>query len=302
MIDNIFETHPDLFDVFQKDIWDKEQNVVQLEAALQNIADVIATEYGMTSPICSVKIANLNDPRKKGEFDYNTQELKIEKFLAVDKLKPPYYADGQPVQNVVSNRETLEILIHELRHAMQEYYRNNPSLHHDTEYIELISLNLEHKQNYKYSAYFENSGGVSALLYNLQPVERDAFAFAEVICKDVVHYMRERYPEDLSFAINSGFSRYQDFVDDAKIIFNTETPLQDIDNVIRHINNRAVHAPLNSQMWKAVEQTQTKPITQQIKERFSFVKKEDLGSSRKDYTFDKDDKAKTQDWTDRELP
>lgn len=261
-IKNILAAHPEVFDVFQKDLWDKKRSVSELEASLQSVVNVLSEGFGIPSNICTIKIASLNNPRKKGEFNYDTKELLLEKSLVVDKLKPPYYKDNITIENVVSNRETMEILVHEFRHAMQEFYRNNPEMVPDKDWLTLMNLNMEQGQSEKFMAYFYGNDEISSWLYTIQPIERDAFQFADCFCKEWANVMHQRFPDDLSFYVNSGFSNFNQVAQKAARFFGSETiaqVFQDVDNVLKKINGEDVS--VNEKMWGYVQKTQTRTTT-----------------------------------------
>ena len=44
-IKNILAAHPEVFDVFQKDLWDKKRSVSELEASLQSVVNVLSEGF-----------------------------------------------------------------------------------------------------------------------------------------------------------------------------------------------------------------------------------------------------------------
>ena len=266
MIESVLNTSPELFDIFQKEIWDKKTNVQDLQDALQNIVNAWMSVCDMPMDACQVEIIQFHDDSKKGEFSHRDNKLYLEYEMVINKLGIPYYSDGVPWSNPLSNKETIETLAHEFRHAMQNYFRTHSEQCFDKEYIENVMLNTESQQNSWVNAYFHNKGEVSALLYHLQFVERDAFLFADNFCRKFNEMMRVRYPEDLSFCMHDNFSNFQENVDNAKKVFRTTTPFRDIDDIVRKINHVKPHNALNTRMLVAVARSQLKGWKQRQQE------------------------------------
>ena len=266
MINKVLLTQPELFDIFQKDTQDALRNVEELNTSLQTIVSAWSKAYGLPENFCTVEITFLHDESKKGEFNYDKNKLFLEYELVVNKLGIPYYSNGYPWSNPLSNKETIETLAHEFRHAMQQYYRTHPEACSDKDFLQKIIMNTEQQQNPQINAYFTNKGGESSLLYHLQFVERDAFTFASEFCSKFNDFMQARYPDDPSFCMQDDFSNFPESVEAAKKAFRTETPYADMDDIHRKINNINTFAPLNKKMFKAVKISQKKTIVQQLQE------------------------------------
>ena len=136
MINKVLLTQPELFDIFQKDTWDALQNVEELNTSLQTIVSAWSKAYGLPENFCTVEITFLHDESKKGEFNYAQNKLFLEYELVVNKLGIPYYSNGYPWSNPLSNKETIETLAHEFRHAMQQYYRTHPEACLDKDFLQ----------------------------------------------------------------------------------------------------------------------------------------------------------------------
>jgi hypothetical protein len=251
---------------FQINVW-SELMLEDKEKLMQWIVDYKAAQFGYPS-LCNVSIRSLNDPSKKGLFVSKTGDLIIEKDLAVNGLKPPYRKNGLELKNVLSNKETFETLMHELRHAIQEYERQSALRDGFTSYSLLMCLNHEYGQNSHINAYFKatEKDSRSVVLYMIQPTERDAFLFADKECREFNELMHSLFPSDEAFSMHDTFSAFNDAIQDAMILFETSEPFEDIDKILKSINGLPIDMPLNNLMYDAVQETQKKSWPQRIKE------------------------------------
>lgn len=248
----------------QIDNW-RRLSLAQKEETLQYIVDYKAHQLGLPS-ICKVVIRNLNDSSKKGIFNKKTDELIINSKLAIDCLSTPY----RTIDNhVLANKDVFEVLMHEFEHALQKHAIEIISNHGFD--MSVFKLNYHDGNDSKlHSLFCVNKSDIelSTLLYKLQPVERDAFMFAKKECESFNQNMHNLFPNDLAFEYNDDFSMFEDSIDEAINKFQTQTPFEDIDDIIRHINGIEPLKPLNQKMWEAVQKTQTKSLMQQLSERF----------------------------------
>lgn len=272
---------------FQIDRW-RMLSLKEKEDVMQWIVDYKANEFGLPS-ICNIKIIELNGGRQNGEFVHKTHAINIEKELAVDLLKPPYH-QKEKIVHQLANKEIFEILMHEFAHAMQQYVVENPKIYENDEFYQKLMLNRDLGQNSDLKAYFTLSSEknfrkqqICSLLYRLQFSERQAFEFADQECKKFNETMKLLFPEDLAFAYHDSFSQFSKSIEEAKYEFNTDTPYEDIDDIIRVINYLEPLKPLNQEMWQAVIETQ-----QQEKEN---VLKKLLGR----FTAEKDNETEIED-------
>ena len=290
MIKQLIKTCPELFVKFPINEWNSCKDANELTAMFQTIADSLSKlYYGENTPsFCTIEICKLNSPTKKGEFDPNTNRLLLEYELFVNKLKIPYYSQsGAPIEHYVSNKECLDVFLHEYRHAMQHYERTHETNKHFISDAAL--LNFEHNQNKNLNAYFRmTQSRVSDILYHLQPAERDAFIYAQSTLNDLVNEMAKLYSEDLTFKNYSSTSQFDINVKISCDVFNTQTPFEDIDDIIRHINGIEPSKPLNEEMWQAVQDSQKKEPKGRFLGRFfdeesNYINEEELGVSEEEY-------------------
>lgn len=259
MIKNLIDANIELFTIFKTEEWDRCQDPNIIAKTFQLIADLLVQKYyGTDIPnLCTVKVQKLHSPSKKGEFDPETNTLYIEHELSVNKLRVPYYYNGNPVTNYTSNIDSMEVFLHELRHAMQHYERTHQISNPQVPII--TAINYESGQNEFHYAYFSiTNSPAHDTLYYIQPTERDAFLFAEQTVDDFINAMNQKYPEDLAFRKYKKYSPFQDAINNAIIYFDTQTPFEDIDNIVRHINGIEPSKPLNKEMWQAVQDSQKK--------------------------------------------
>ena len=247
---------------FQIDAW-KSLSIKEKEYTMQWIVDYMAAQIGLPS-LCNVKIEELDNTVESGFFEHNTHNLYIEKELAEDCLKPPYHTKRTPDRNhILATKEIIETLMHEFRHAYQQYVYEHANEIEATKYWFMVCLNREHEENNLYKSYFQlntDKGPIylesSFLLYSIQPQERDAYLFSCKASESINNKIHELFPEDESFDRHYSFCKFEDRVEDAKRLFQTDTPFEDIDDIICYINGIEPSKPLNQIMWKAVQETQ----------------------------------------------
>ena len=257
---------------FKMETW-RSLSLSEKEKLMQWIVDYKAAQFGLPS-LCTVKIKNIKDGAHGGKFFHKTHELYIEKRLAEELLKPPY---NKKHSNVLANKETFEVLMHEFCHALQQYVIEHPELYGEHEYYQLLVMNREDKQNNKLFAYFSLYCGddpekreLSSLLYTLQLSERDAMKFADDESKDFNVIMHTFFPDDPAFHFHDSFSQFYKRVEEAKDEFNTNHPFEDIDDIIRNINGVPTLNPLNKIMCQAVIKTQSKSFGERLIESLSL--------------------------------
>lgn len=269
MIDKTFYSSPNLYDAFQSNVWNEMRSKKELEACLQKIVDAWCRECGMPTNYCQIKVGYLHNVSIKGEFRPKTNTIWIEQEMVVNKLTAPYYQNRTPISTPLSNKETMEVLAHEFRHVMQHYYLSNPDKCTDKNYLMNMWLNTEHMQNEKMYAYFQpkTKPVTAATLYHLQFKERDAFEYADAVCREFNTVMQQRFPNDLSFYIHDTFSNYFELLDGASTALDAHNPILAVDDMIRHINGLPTVEQLNETIVQTVEQFYVKSRRQQKKEQ-----------------------------------
>ena len=254
----------------QIDNW-KQLSLAQKEKTLQYIVDYNANLLGLPS-ICHVRIANMKDDSKKGMFDKTTDILTINRKLAVDCLKPPYRKNKD--DHILATKDIYETLMHEFEHALQKHAINIIKQYgYDMSVFELNYNNGNHTSvNSTFIINRKNKDAefLSSLLYHIQPIERDAFAYANKKCVEFNNDMRELFPQDLSFAYSYPFSSFDTSVKMASVQFQTETLFEDIDDIIRVINGIEPNKEINQTMYDAVIKTQSKDFVQKIIDKFNY--------------------------------
>ena len=266
MMEKLIKDNLPLFQTFTNKLWNDFTNVDDIEKTLQSIINKIAESFNFPDVSCQIKIKSFKDPKTKGLFDSKTKTLFLEHDLFVKKLKSPYYYNDRPIINTLANKECFEVLMHEFCHALQDYYTEQQLFDKQN----ILILNKERSQNKEYYAYFNINvkNPKSALLYILQPLERDAFLFADDLSNKFNNVMRVLFPHDLSFSQHDRFSDFWFNTKLAEKVFNTQTPFDDIDDIIRHINGIEPLKPLNEEMWKAVQDSQKKELKGRFLGRF----------------------------------
>ena len=240
------------------------------EKLLQWIVDYKASEFGLP-PLCHVEITELSGGGNGGLYNHSTGILSIEKELAEDCLTPPYHDRSEQRYAPLASKEVFEILMHEFRHAYQHYIIDHPEIYENTEYYKVIYLNENPKCNSVLRTYFQtkdtrdkDKGEISSLLYMLQPVERDAFLFAEKESFKFNEEMANMFPNDLEFSMHYPSVSIDTQIQRACLIFRTKTPKEDIDNILRYIHGFPVEKPLNKNMYQAIKSTQRKTLKEWI--------------------------------------
>lgn len=259
MIKTIFQRNPNLLTIFETSCWNSTKDVKTIENTLSKLASEIYCEYGITSNIPNIQITRQNNRMNKGSFIVNTNTIRLSYDLFVNKLKPPYYYKQKPISNILNNKECFETFIHELRHSLQAR-KFDIDVSKDVEFNwEMLNYNRENGQNKDIQSVFTVcDNDLSPLLYHIQPSERDAFLFAQAICEEFRLLMNQLYPNDLAFQYPDDFSQFNESVELSKLKFHTQTPFEDVDDIIRHINGVEPTKPLNQKMWEVVQQTQLK--------------------------------------------
>jgi len=121
-------------------------------SAVQNVENVMAEVQNR--PSVPVELADLS-PNEFGGYD--GQSIKINQ---------EHLAGGQDV------RENVDTVIHEGRHAYQDYVISHPEMVSDQELVQSWADNFEN---------YLDLQTYGAELYNDQPVERDAWTYAEAV-------------------------------------------------------------------------------------------------------------------------
>ena len=99
----------------------------------------------------------------------------------------------------------------------------------------------------------------------LQPIERQAFEFAYNEYKEFISIMHDIFPQDPAYSKVKDYVQFETVLSDAKILYHTNDPVLDIDNIIKTFGNRFVEIPLNSLMCNEIENLYPK-IGQKIKQ------------------------------------
>ena len=268
MMEKLIKDNLQLFENFQNNNWNSIVDVKHMEQILQEVVDKIANHIGLKETPCEIKIKSMKNPTSKGLFNPKTKTIYLESDLFIKKLKPPYYRNGIPLTNSLSNKECFETLIHEFCHACQHYYIKNNCFDSDN----VILLNREPSLNKDYYSYFSivPNNKSSILLYSIQPAERDAFLFADDICREFNNQMHSLFQDDLSFVEHDRFSDFWFNIEIAMDTFHTQTPFEDVDDIIRHINGVEPKKPLNQEMWEVVQQTQSKHRGRGLLDKFLY--------------------------------
>ena len=95
-----------------------------------------------------------------------------------------------------------------------------------------------------------------SLLYQLQPIEREAWDFANKRVSEFISTMNELFPEQFQV---KGFS-YFDFdetIEMARMVFISDDPIHDIDNILLTMSGLFVDEPLNEIMCDVIRNTQS---------------------------------------------
>ena len=95
-----------------------------------------------------------------------------------------------------------------------------------------------------------------SLLYQLQPIEREAWDFANKRVAEFISTMNELFPEQFQV---KGFS-YFDFdetMEMARMVFISDDPIHDIDNILLTMSGLFVDEPLNEIMCDVIRNTQS---------------------------------------------
>lgn len=239
-------------------------NESEKEPLLQWLVDYKAHQLGLPS-LCQVKLSDFKDGKVRGKFDRKTHILHMSNDLVIKSITPSVGV-GAMRHNPLSHKETYETLMHEFWHAVQQYVIENPGKY-TVEHADMLLMNIENSTNKKLRNQFivtRNKDAIlsnsSYLLYAIQPVERYAFMYAENETKLFNDDMHMMYPNDLAFIRYYPFSNFEKIINDAKITFNTQTPFDDVDNVIRYINGEIQKSNVNQLMLQVVEKTQKKPL------------------------------------------
>ena len=195
----------------------------------------------------------------------STKDVKtIENTLS--KLASEIYCEYGITSNIPNiqitrqnNRMNKGSFIHELRHSLQAR-KFDIDVSKDVEFNwEMLNYNRENGQSKDIQSVFTVcDNDLSTLLYHIQPSERDAFLFTQAICEEFRLLMNQLYPNDLAFQYPDDFSQFNESVELSKLKFHTQTPFEDVDDIIRHINGVEPTKPLNQKMWEVVQQTQLK--------------------------------------------
>lgn len=99
-------------------------------------------------------------------------------------------------------------------------------------------------------------------LYCLQPLEREAWEFANSATSEFIAIMQEKYPNDIEFFERFNYFPLSENIEMAKMFFLTDDPLRDIDNILLTINGYFVEYPLNDIMCDVIRTTQSKEMYQ----------------------------------------
>lgn len=251
--------------LFHQDVWDN-LTIKEKEDLLQWVVDYEAFLLGWPS-ICSVKIEKLSGGTKIGEYDSKNNIIKIEKELAIDGLKPPYHMNNIKNYHLTRELETYGALMHEFRHAIQNYIKRHPS--RNEKYRQLMIYNSDNANAKNLKMYFninvksQAKKDASIILYKIQPSERDAFMYRDKKMDEFLKEIHELFPEKYpSWSFND--SDFQQSVKEAKIRYETESPFEDIDNIIKVLNGESLELSLNEQMINDIYLTQQKTLLEKI--------------------------------------
>jgi hypothetical protein len=243
---------------FLPEIW-KDMSIDERQDTLQSIVNLFCKELGIDD-IPKVWIDKFpKDSTRIAEHVPNARQILIRDDL-VDggnvKIKDDIVTHKWYLQQVYFS------LMHELRHAIQKYYVDNPSLCFNKKWLNLIESNrITNDPNT--NSYFSVKKNLNSVLkdramslYALQPSEIDANLFAYEQLKIFVSEMHKRYPESWMYNDLRVILNINTQIETAKIRFRTETPIQDIGSILFLIDNKDVGQQINPYVCNAIHKTQ----------------------------------------------
>jgi hypothetical protein len=211
-----------------------------------------------TEHLFNLVFADLKEGRN-GLYNHLNKEVNVRKDVAEHGMK--IAPNGE---RFICERPVLELAhsaSHEAEHAGQHYYLDHPEIEIDEQERLLWKCNNTVFQNegrvyFRINEEDKRITALSSCLYVLQPIERDAFEYAQKSINAIIKHMHELFPDDPDFE----YPYHDEFVErcknDSYILFDTDTPYRDIDNIMLTICGYFVEEPLNEIMCEVIKETQ----------------------------------------------
>ena len=260
------DEHIDIFHSFLPEVWSGLSNK-EREFVLQSIVDEYFKKLGIDkSP--RVWICDFPD----GNSNLAEHYPKIGQILIRADLvnNGQITIDGDVIDYKWYLQQVYFALMHEMRHSIQKYYVEHPELCGDIGWLELMSNN-RNTGTPETSVYFtidnelHRSLKLSATcLYELQPSEIDANDFAQKQLLLFVQHMRDKFPDHWMYDDVHVPIKFNARVEDARVLFLTNSPVEDINDVLFAINGNHVDRKLNDCVCGAVRDTQANHLYEKL--------------------------------------
>lgn len=234
----------DLIIKLTREIWSTLTEEHKLNIA-QTIVDIFLNVIGIPNNI-KISFAEFDNDEINGIFDRNTNQLSLNKHFFISGYKK--FSENDIVYYNDANVYFYHIIMHELKHVEQAYLMQYPELNPERA-NKLMINNTKIKYRYMYI--------VNSDLYNIQISEREAFKFERV---------QQKYLSDIASKILSADIVFRDFEFEAHILkenytstlqrikkdYQTNTPFEDLDNIMDAIINNKSYDNLNQIMLQDV--------------------------------------------------
>ncbi|AUS09989.1 hypothetical protein C1X05_14905 [Laceyella sacchari] len=171
-----------IFDIFHSNNW-KQASTGEREKNLQLVEDYYS-KIQNRKPECLVLFQNLKEDIMGG---YSKNVIRLNKDYIQDH---PQTLDKKDPLRKYLNYACLDTIIHEGRHAYQDYACNNSNLHPDQKTVEKWKRNSP-----QFGTYITNDKGI----YRFQARERDSHEYAFSQLKNIYEYLKNKFGEDKTF-------------------------------------------------------------------------------------------------------
>ena len=268
-----------VFEALSTNGWLAAKEIEDKEKALQKIVDFYSQRFFGIERLCSVAIIPFGDASNaRYEPSLNTIFLR-EDMVQYGRVK---MENGLEKTYTYPAKYAFFYLMHELRHAMQEYCITNPEKCPSDMRIDLIKLNQSNKDP-ELNLYLKSESTRLGpqktvcherlfVMHLLQPAEKDAWEFAHKEVQDFEDIMREMFPNDVAFRTKETYSSFSRHAKRANTLFNTQSPIKEINDIFLAMSHHNVDAELNSQMCSTLLNSQCDEMCQKVKAAVDLAK------------------------------
>lgn len=263
----MFSEYIESLKALQKDNWDAMADWQEKQKALQKIVDCYAKFLGIESLGSVFVIPFDKDDDAVAKYYGDSRQIVIREDLVV---KGKMLMRGKPRDVAHPANYVFFYLMHEVKHAIQQYELEHPEASKDLEKLKLVKCNQHHTDDEKNTYFSRLKDPDDAMymyahcLYTLQPTERFAWEFAYEQLEIFMTEMHKAYPDDPAFVNKTTYSSFPADLRWANENMGAFDILSDIDDIVLTMNGEYVEKRLNGFICGLVNMIYSAKICEKI--------------------------------------